>query len=157
MFEVSFSQAWRKVEFFPWRMLNSFFLLVSALLSFAQWFMWVSYRVRFVLSFCLFFLLWASLSAVVHLSADDWASILFCLLFRWGILYRVLLVVGWCWVLYSGGFLCLSSHYLIFPRVQFSSVMQSYRTLCDPLNCCTLGLLVHQQLQELGGWLARSY
>jgi len=31
VFEVSFSQAWRKVEFFPWRRLNSFFLLVSAL------------------------------------------------------------------------------------------------------------------------------
>jgi len=38
MFEVSFSQASRKVEFFPWRMLNSFFLLVSALLSLVQWF-----------------------------------------------------------------------------------------------------------------------
>ena len=38
---------------------------------------------------------------------------LFCLLFRWGILHRVLLVVGWCWVLYSNAFLCVSSHYLI--------------------------------------------
>ena len=47
---------------------------------------------------------------------------LFCLLFRWGILHRVLLVVGCCGVFYSSGFLCLSSHYLIFPRVQFSSV-----------------------------------
>ena len=46
-----------------------------------------------------------------------WFVFLFCLLFRWGILYRVLLVVGWCWVLYSGGFLCVSSHYLILPRV----------------------------------------
>ena len=36
---------------------------------------------------------------------------LFSLLFRWGILHRVLLVVGWCWVLYSSGFLCVSSHY----------------------------------------------
>ena len=42
---------------------------------------------------------------------------LFCLLFRWVVLHRVLLVVGWCWVLYSSGFLCVSSHYLILPRV----------------------------------------
>ena len=34
---------------------------------------------------------------------------LFCLLFRWGILHKVLLVVGWCCVLYSGGFICVSS------------------------------------------------
>ena len=43
--------------------------------------------------------------------------ILFCLLFRWGILHRVILVVGWCQVLYSSGFLCVSSHYLIPPIV----------------------------------------
>ena len=34
-----------------------------------------------------------------------------------GVLHRVLLVVGWCRVLYSSGFLCVSSHYLILPRV----------------------------------------
>ena len=33
MFEVPFSQASRKVELFPLRRLNSFFLLVSALIS----------------------------------------------------------------------------------------------------------------------------
>ena len=42
---------------------------------------------------------------------------LFCLLFRWGVLYRVLLVVRWCQVLYSSGFLSVSSHYLILPGV----------------------------------------
>ena len=42
---------------------------------------------------------------------------LFCLLFRWGVLHRVLLVVGWCQVLYSSSFLCVSSHYLILPSV----------------------------------------
>ena len=42
---------------------------------------------------------------------------LFCLLFRWGILYTMLLVVGWCQVLYSSGFLCVSPHYLILSRV----------------------------------------
>ena len=41
----------------------------------------------------------------------------FCLLFGWGVLHRVVLVVGWCWVLYSSGFFCGSSHYLILPRV----------------------------------------
>ena len=29
----------------------------------------------------------------------------------------MLLVVGRCWVLYSRGFLCVRSHYLILPRV----------------------------------------
>ena len=54
MFEVSFFQASRKVEFLLWRRLNSFFLLVSALLRMVQWFVWASDKVRFVLSFCLF-------------------------------------------------------------------------------------------------------
>ena len=31
---------------------------------------------------------------------------------------------------------------------QFSSVAQSYPTLCDPMNCNTPGLPVHQQLPE---------
>ena len=45
VFEVSFSQGSR---------LNSFFLLVSALLTLFQWFLWASYTVIFVLSFFLF-------------------------------------------------------------------------------------------------------
>ena len=32
--------------------------------------------------------------------------------------------------------------------VQFSSVTQSYLTLCDPMNCSTWGLPVHHQLLE---------
>ena len=32
--------------------------------------------------------------------------------------------------------------------VQFSSVTQSYPTLCDPMNCSTPGLPVHHQLLE---------
>ena len=32
--------------------------------------------------------------------------------------------------------------------VQFSSVAQSCPTLCDPMNCSTLGLPVHHQLLE---------
>ena len=47
----SLSQASRKVEFFPWRRLNSFFLLLSALLRLVQWFVWASCRVR-VVGFC---------------------------------------------------------------------------------------------------------
>ena len=32
--------------------------------------------------------------------------------------------------------------------VQFSSVAQSYPTLCDPMDCSTLGLPVHHQFLE---------
>ena len=74
----------------------------------------------FVLSFCLF----ARFSSDEHAWVRWWSCLLmigfvflFCLLFRWGILHRVLLVVGWCQVLYSSGFLCVSSHYLVLPRV----------------------------------------
>ena len=68
-------------------------------------------------SVCLFFLWWASLSEMVILSADDLVCILVCLLFRCSVLHRVLLVVGWCHVLYSRGFLCVISHYFILPKV----------------------------------------
>ena len=33
--------------------------------------------------------------------------------------------------------------------VQFSSVAQSWKTLCDPMNCSTPGLPVHHQFPEL--------
>ena len=33
-------------------------------------------------------------------------------------------------------------------KVQFSSVAQSCLTLCDPMDCSTPGLPVHQQLLE---------
>ena len=35
------------------------------------------------------------------------------------------------------------------PVVQFSSVAQSCLTLCNPMDCSTPGLPVHQQLPEL--------
>ena len=35
-----------------------------------------------------------------------------------------------------------------FSSVQFSSVTQSCRTLCDPMNCSMPGLPVHHQLPE---------
>ena len=102
------SQVWR---------LNYFFLLVSALLRLVQRFVQALYRWELCWVFvCLFFLWRARLSEVVILSADDWVCIFFCLLFRWSILHRMLLLVGWCLVLYSGGFLCVSSHCLILPR-----------------------------------------
>ena len=45
---------------------------------------------------------------------------------------------------------------LFFPRIKntpilksvFSSVAQSYPTLCDPMDCSTPGLPVHHQLPE---------
>ena len=36
-----------------------------------------------------------------------------------------------------------------FLHLQFSSVAQSYLTLCDPMNRCTPGLPVHHQLPDL--------
>ena len=44
---------------------------------------------------CLFFLSWVWMSEVVILSADDCVCIFVCLLFRWGVLHRLLLVVPW--------------------------------------------------------------
>ena len=35
-----------------------------------------------------------------------------------------------------------------YGLVQLSSVDQSCLTLCDPMDCCTPGLLVHHQLLE---------
>ena len=64
-----------------------------------------------------FFLWWARLSEVVILSADDWVCIFVLFVVWMRLLHRVLLVVGWCWVLYLSGFLCVSSHYLMLPRV----------------------------------------
>ena len=104
MFQVSFSQASR------W---NSFFLLVSFLLRLVHWFVSASHRVRFELSFCLFFLWWATLNEVGILSSDGLVCIfIFLLLFRWGLLHKALPVLGWFRVLHSGGFLCVISHYL---------------------------------------------
>ena len=41
------------------------------------------------------------------------------------------------------------SHYAVqFNSVQFSSVAQLCPTLCDPMDCSTLGLPVHHQLLE---------
>ena len=40
------------------------------------------------------------------------------------------------------------SCYVINPSVQFSSVAQSFPTLCDPMNCSTPGFPIHHQLLE---------
>ena len=72
---------------------------------------------RFLLSFCLFVFPLMGKSEWGGNPVCWWLGLYFCLLFRWGILHRVLLMVGWCWVLYSSGFLCVSSHCLILSRV----------------------------------------
>ena len=64
---------------------------------------------------CFFSLWWAGLSEVVICMLMTEFVFLSCLLFGWGVLHRMM--VGWCQVLYSSGFLCESSHYLIIPRV----------------------------------------
>ena len=43
---------------------------------------------------------------------------------------------------------CVRSRGPLFRSVQFSSVAQSCPTLCDPMDCSTLGLPVHHQLPE---------
>ena len=90
--------------------LSSFWFLPSS-----GWpsFVWVLYRVRFVLSFCLFVFPLMGNSCLLMIGL----VFLFCLFFRWGILHRVLLMVGWCQILYSSGFPCVSSHYLILHKV----------------------------------------
>ena len=52
-----------------------------------------------------------------------WFVFSFYLLFRWGLLHRVLLVVVWCQVLCSRGFLSVTSHYLILLRVSSEKAM----------------------------------
>ena len=61
--------------------------------------------------------------------------------------------LSFCFVRY---FLTLWYYYLLWtylaflpqPSFKFSSVAQSCLTLCDPMNCSTPGLPVHQQLLE---------
>ena len=63
---------------------------------------------------------------MVILSADDWVCIFVLSVVWMRILHRVLRVLGCWWVLYSSGFLCGSSCYLILPRVS-SPVVQGLR------------------------------
>ena len=71
---------------------------------------------------------------------------LFRLLFGWGILHRVLLVVGWYQGLYPNGFLYGSSHYLIPPRVQVGEGNG------NPLQCSCL-----ENPRDGGAWWAAIY
>ena len=48
----------------------------------------------------------------------------------------------------DGFFTCWALREAPKMSVQFSSVAQSYLTLCDPMNCSTPGLPVHHQLLE---------
>ena len=45
-------------------------------------------------------------------------------------------------------FMVLWNTVIFFSSVQFSSVTQSCLTLCNPMNCSTLGFPVHHQLPE---------
>ena len=80
-----------------------------------HWFVSALYRVRCVLSLFVCFSScgqgWVRWSSCLLMTGFVF---LFGLLFRWGILHRVLLVVG-CRFLFSGGFLCETSHYLMLP------------------------------------------
>ena len=112
--------------------MNSFFFLVSALLSLVQWFVWASYRVRLCWVFVCFssygqgWVRWSPCLLMIGF------VFLFCFLFRWGVLHRVLLVVGWCQVLYSSGFLCVSPHYLVLPRVSSLVVLVLWVSVPTP-------------------------
>ena len=70
---------------------------------------------------------------------------LFCLFFRWGVLHRLLLVVGWCWVLYSSGFLLwvftiwYSLGLVLWSRV-LENVLPLQRLRVWSLLCIGLGL-----------------
>ena len=80
---------------------------------------------------------------------------LFCLLFRWGFLHRVLLMAGWCQVLYSGGFLSVSSHYLILPteRLHFHFSLSCIgEGNGNPLQCSCL-----ENPRDEGAWWAAVY
>ena len=83
-----------------------------------QWFVWASHRWDLCWVFvCLFVFPLMGKAEWGDNPVCWWLGLYFCLLFRWGILHRVLLEVGWCQVLYSSGFLFVSSHYLILPIV----------------------------------------
>ena len=93
-----------------------------------------------------------SIWSATAFSLDFFASTLDCLQ---SILHRAAKVI--LLKLRSDGFLVKSRQRLLialrlesklFSSVQFSSVAQSYPTLCDPMDCSTPGLPVHHQLQE---------
>ena len=60
-------------------------------------------------------------------------------------LFQIPLGVGLSLLVFSFSFEIL----FLFPKLGFSLVAQSCLTLCDPMDCSTLGFLVHHQLQEL--------
>ena len=76
-----------------------------------------TYKIRFVLSFCLFVFPLMGKAEWGGNPVCWWLGLYFCFVYCLDVLHRVLLVAGWCWVLYYSGFLCVISHYLITPRV----------------------------------------
>ena len=49
----------------------------------------------------------------------------------------------------------MSTYFYFHSNHQFSSVTQSWPTLCDPMDCSTPGLPVHHQLPELAQTLVQ--
>ena len=72
------------------------------------------YRVRFVLSFCLFVFPLKGKAEWDGNPVCFWLGLYFCFVCC---LDEASCTAGWCWVLYSSGFFRMSSHYLILPRV----------------------------------------
>lgn len=106
---------------FP-RRLNSFFHLVFALLKLAQLFlMSIVYSETHAEFMCVCVFVFPSMGKAEWGSTPFcwWLACCFfaCLPFKWGVLHRVLLMAEWYQVLYLSGFLYVSSHYLIPPRV----------------------------------------
>ena len=74
------------------------------------------------------------------LGSRNWMDFSFSLFKLWNV-YRSNFVFNLC----IGALQCCTMKWISY---QFSSVAQSYLTLCDPQNCSTLGLPVHHQLPE---------
>ena len=86
---------------------------------------------RFVLSFCLFVFSLMGKAEWGGNSVCWWFVCIFeFLVFTWGGLHKVLLLIGWYWVLYSSGFLCVSSHSFLLPRA--SSLVIWGLGVCTP-------------------------
>ena len=74
-------------------------------------------------------------------------------IFRWASFLPI--VMGSWWALHLGNWDCriftliFLLWFTIFCSFQFSSVTQSYPTVCDPLACSTPAYPVHHQLPEL--------
>ena len=58
-----------------------------------------------------------------------------------------IILLTYCWIQFASILLRIFAS--MFIKDQFSSVAQSWTTLCDPMNCSTLGFPVHHQFPKL--------